>query len=80
MSILCCFLRVYFDVSKRVKTTSPIDIHLPEHSPDDVHVSRWLAQHLAIRHRDAEVVQKGIRTYTDFSYCIKNGTKKHIFF
>ena len=28
MSILCCFLRVYFDVSKRVKTTSPIDILL----------------------------------------------------
>ena len=26
MSILCWFLRVYFDVSKRVKTTSPIDM------------------------------------------------------
>ena len=25
MFILCCFLRVYFDVSKCVKTTSPID-------------------------------------------------------
>ena len=25
MFILCCFLGVYFHVSKRVKTTSPID-------------------------------------------------------